>query len=83
MDKTCEVTCKCDPCKCDPCNCGSQKKCPCPPECQDKMKKLHRYLKDSKVFLKYAEKCPLAFKLIGMADELLDDFKCSGCPALK
>lgn len=52
------------------------KKCPCPPECRDKMKKLKRYLNDTKFFLSKCDQCPLAKKMLVDVDELLLDFKC-------
>ena len=52
------------------------KKCPCPPECRDKMKKLKRYLHDTKFFLSKCDQCPLAKKMVETAEELLNDFKC-------
>jgi hypothetical protein len=76
-------TCKCDPCKCDPCKCDPSKcdpskpvLCPCPPECKDHIKKVYRYLMDSKFFLDKCNTCPLAQKLVVMADEILEDIKC-------
>jgi hypothetical protein len=77
--------CKCDPCDCDPCDCGTNNcpmskdtkgKCPCPPECRDKMRKLKRYLNDSKFFLSKCDQCPLAKHMLKSVDELLEDFKC-------
>jgi len=71
-----DSVCKCDPCECDPCECKDVKVCPCPVECRDKMKKMYRYLKDTQVFLKGCDKCPLAQNMLKSCDELLEEFTC-------
>lgn len=67
-------------CKCgDKCKCGSKckcNKCPCPPDCQTKVKKVYRYLMDTKEFLSKCDTCPIAKHLVVKADELLDEIKC-------
>ena len=56
----------------------SQKsECPCPVACQDKMKQLYKYIKDTQVFLKACDKCPIAKGMIELGETLLKDFECA------
>ena len=91
MEKECNCDpCNCDPCKCtapsDRAHSASastapsdqiKKKCPCPPECRDKMKAMYRYLQDTKVFLSSCDKCPLAQNMLKQNEQLLKDFTCT------
>lgn len=53
-------------CKCTDCKCST------PPEaCLESIKKLNKFLEDTKRFLKLCEVCPVAQKLIETADELI------------
>lgn len=64
------MECKCEDCKC--------KGCPLKPECNNAMKHLKRYLRDTEVFLSKCDKCPIAEKLSRDAKKLLTEIENSG-----